>query len=111
MPAHRTGQMDKLVSVQKYSQTRDAQGGFIDTWAEENQVWAKLKSIGAQERIDADQVKNVRTHRLTTKFYSPGITGQDRIVWNARTFHIVSVVTAGDLDCDTILDLREGEIT
>lgn len=106
----RTGEKNKRVSIQKYTTTRGAQGGFIETWVTENTVWAKVNPLGAQERIDADQVKNIRTHRVTMKFYSPGITGNDRLLFGTRILNIVSVVNPGERGCETILDVRESEV-
>ena len=110
-----TGEMDHRVAVQKYTQTRGAQGGFIESWATENTMWAKLNPIGAQERIDADQTQNVRTHRVTMNYYSPGITGKDRLLFTdpdagTRIFNIVSVVNPGERGCFTILDVREAVV-
>lgn len=108
--AHRTGTMRKRVSVQKFTESRGAQGGFVRTWVTENTVWAKVMPLGAQERIDADQTQNVRTHRVTMRFYSPGITGVDRLLFGTRILNIVSVVDPGERGCDTILDVKEAEV-
>lgn len=103
----RTGEMRKKVAVQKYTKTRGAQGGYIQSWATENSVWAKINPISAKERTDADQTNAVLSHRITMRFYSPGITAKDRILWNSRTFYITSVVNPGERGCDTILDAKE----
>jgi SPP1 family predicted phage head-tail adaptor len=103
----RTGEMNKYVAVQKYTKTRDAEGGFIQTWATENQVWAKINPLSASERLDTEQVSSVLSHRISMRYYSPGITAKDRITWNSRTFYITSVVNPGERGCDTVLDCRE----
>lgn len=105
-----TGKMDKRVSIQKSVNTRDAQGGFVPAFVTENTVWAFVNPLSAGERIDADQVKNVRTHRVTMNFYSPGITGKDRLLFGTRIFNIVSVVNPGERGCFTILDVKESEV-
>ena len=107
---YRAGLKDKLANVQKKTESSGAMGGIIEDWTTENQMWIHLKPLGAKERVDAEQVKNVRTHRIFMDFYSPGITGADRITWNSRTFNIISVVDVGELGCDTILDVMEAEV-
>ena len=110
MDHFRAGLKDKLVSVQKKTETAGAEGGIIEDWTTENQMWARINPVRAKEGVDADQVKNVVSHRITMDFYSPGITGADRITWNSRTFNIISVVNVGELDCDTVLDVLEAEV-
>ena len=101
--------MRKRVNIQKYTKTRGAEGGYIDTWATEKEVWANISPISGQERVDADQVKALRTHTVTMRFYAAGISANDRILFGARIFHIVSVVNVGERGYDTILDVREVE--
>ena len=110
MGTARYGLRDKLVDVQTKDESSGAEGGIIENWTTQNQMWAEIKPLGAKERVDAEQVKNVRTHRITMDFYSPGITAADRITWNSRTFNIIAVVNVGELDCDTILDVMEAEV-
>lgn len=105
-----TGKMDKRVSIQKYVKTRGTQGGFILGFVTENTVWAFVNPLSAGERVDAEQVKNIRTHRVTMNFYSPGISGKDRLLFGARIFNIVSVVNPGERGCFTILDVKESEV-
>lgn len=107
----RTGAMRHTVKVQKYTETRDSQGGAIRTFATENTVWANVNPISALERAQGDQTKAVRTHRITMRFYSPGITAADRILFGTREFGIVAVVNPGERGCETILDVKEAEVT
>ena len=106
------GKMNRRVAVQKYTETRGAQGGFVDSWATENTVWAKLTPLSATERLEVEQMASIRSHRVTMRYYSPGITAKDRLLYTdpdtgARYFYIVSVVNPGERGIDTILDCRE----
>ena len=107
----RTGALRDKVKVQKYTETRDSQGGAIKTWATENEVWANINPISSLERAQGDQTKAVRTHKITMKFYSPGITAADRILFGTREFGITSVIDPGSRGCRTILDVKEAEVS
>lgn len=109
--ALRTGALRHRINIQKYTETRDAQGGPIKAWATENTVWANVNPIGALERAQGDQTKAVRTHRITMKFYSPGITAADRIIFKTREFGIVAVINQDERGCRTILDVKEAEVS
>lgn len=106
----RTGEKRKRMEVQKKTETRSGEGDFIEGWVTENSMWAKLNPVGAQERIDGDQTTNIRTHRVTMSFYSPGITGAARLKMGSRIFNIVSVVNVGERGIDTVLDVKEQEV-
>jgi SPP1 family predicted phage head-tail adaptor len=105
----RIGTKRKRVAVQKYTETRGAQGGSLRGFVTENFMWANINPLSASERVEADKTENVRTHRVTMSFYSPGITSADRILFGTRKFGIVSVVNPGERGCDTILDVKELE--
>ena len=102
-----TGDMDKKVAVQKYTETSDAIGGFIETWATENLVWAKITPLSGKERDDADRTHSTTSHRITMRFYSPGIVPRDRILWDSREFYITAVINPGERGCFTVLDVME----
>ncbi len=106
----RTGERRKRVEVQKNTETRSAEGDFIDGFVTENAMWAKVNPLSAQERIDGEQTTGIRTHRVTMAFYSPGITAADRLKMGTRIFNIVSVVDVGERGCFTILDVKEQEV-
>lgn len=103
----RTGQKQQRVQVQKYTETRTLQGGTIEGWVTENTMWAWVNPIGAMERIQADQTKAIRTHRISMRFYSPGIDETYRILDGSKIYNIVSVVDVGSRGCETILDVKQ----
>lgn len=110
MSAVRTGVMRKRVEIQKISSARGADGGFTKDFATETTVWANINSLSAEERVLGDQTKAVRTHRVITRFYSLGVTADDRIKFGTRIFNIVSIVDPGERGCNTIFDVKEAEV-
>ena len=106
-----TGRMRKRVEIQKAGEARDAEGGFTSVaFVTENAVWAHINPLSAMERVQGDQVKAIRSHRITTRFYSPGATSADRIKMGTRIFDIVSIVDPGERGCNTIFDVKEAEV-
>lgn len=103
----RTGEMRERVSIQKYAETRSAMGSSIRDFVTENTVWAKVNPVGAKERLQADQVNSEITHRVSMRFYSPGITSADRLLFGTRKLNIISVIDVGERGCDTVLDVSE----
>lgn len=102
-----TGEMKKKVSIQKYTATRGAEGGVIKGFVEENTMWAKINPLSGQERVEADKNNSNVSHRISMRFYSPGLTPADRIVWNSRTFDITAVIDVGERGCFTVVDVKE----
>lgn len=103
----RPGELDKRVEVQKYTVTKEEDGGTIRTFATENTVWAKLTPLNAAERDQGDQVKAVRSHSVRMRFYSPGLDESARLKMGTRIFNIASVIDVGERGCFTILDVKE----
>lgn len=103
----RIGEMRHRVEVQKYTLTKEEDGGSIRTFATENTMSAKIMPLNATERDQGDQVKAVRSHRVTMRFYSPGLREDDRLKLGTRIFNIVAVIDVGERGCFTILDVKE----
>ena len=108
----RTGEMQKRISIESKSpETRDAHGGFIETWAEvtDGERWAKITPISGKERNQGDQVKALRSHVISMRFFT-GMVSSYRIVYDSRIFNIVKVIDVGERGCDTVLDVLEAEV-
>lgn len=106
----RAGVLRKRVEVQKYTSGRGADGSNINVFVTENTMWANVNPISAQERQQGDQTKAVRTHRVTMKFYAPGITAAARLKMGTRIFNIVSIIDIGERGCFTVFDVKEAEV-
>jgi SPP1 family predicted phage head-tail adaptor len=105
----RTGKYRKRINIQSYTKTRGGEGGYIQSWATDASRWANINPISGQERVDADQVKALRTHTISMRFYSGTLSAKQRVLFGTRVFHIVSVVNVGERGYDTILDVMEVE--
>ena len=88
------GRLDKRVSIQRRSSTRDSYGQEIDSWTTIAQVWAQVKPLGGKEamRGAAMVVESILTHKVTVRYSEslmpPLEADAWRIVYGARLLNI-----------------------
>lgn len=95
------GQLRHRVSVEASTETRDAHGGPIRTWAASEVVWAAVRPLAGRELIEAQQVQPRVTHRVTMR-YLPSLTASKRIIYGDRTFEIQAVMHTDERGHETI---------
>ncbi len=84
------GEMDRLIVIQKTTQTRGDGGGIIDTWATFDSRWAKREYKGGFEGEEADKKISTNTIDYTVYYDSAKIiTAKMRInddgdIWQIR---------------------------
>ena len=61
------------------------------SWSVFGYVWAAIWPVSAKERVSADKVEMVATHRIRIRYLS-GILPKMRVMFGSRTFEIVSIV-------------------
>lgn len=90
----KAGTLRHRITIQERTETRDAIGGFSETWATLSgnaSVPAAIWPIKSAEALDAQKLENQVTHRIRIRYRS-GITTKHRIVFGSRTFQIVSLM-------------------
>jgi SPP1 family predicted phage head-tail adaptor len=95
----RAGQLDRRISLLTATESKDASGGPVESWAVTSTTWAKCTDLAAREFIAAGQTNA----EITTKFlirYRTGITPAMRVRWRERDYDIVAVqeTMAGRID-------------
>lgn len=110
------GRLDKRVSIQRRSSTKDSYGQEIDSWTTIAQVWAQVKPLGGKERMrnTAMVVESILTHTVTVRYSEslmpPLEADAWRILYGSRFFNIS---TSRDVDEDRRFiefDCTEGSI-
>jgi head-tail adaptor len=48
------GKLDRLIVIQSLTQTKDAEGGMVDSWSTFATVWAKVANLSGNERRATD---------------------------------------------------------
>lgn len=86
------GKLDKRVSLQVQSSTRDELNQKVDTWVTLNNgvVWASVQPLRASEAISYEAKQMLVTHRVTIRF-RPDVTADMRVLFNSRPMQIVSI--------------------
>lgn len=88
------GRLDKRVTVQRRSSTKDSYGQELDSWTTIAQVWAQVKPLGGKERMrnTAMVVESILTHTVTVRYSDtlmpPLEADAWRILYNNRIFNI-----------------------
>lgn len=97
------GRLDKRVTVQQRSSTKDSYGQEIDSWTTIAQVWAQVKPIGGKERMRnaAMVVESILTHTVTVRYSNslmpPLVADAWRILYGSR---ILNISTSRDVEED-----------
>ena len=82
------GDLKHPLYVQDHTDTRDAIGGVIRTWADRAQfTWGSVRPLTARELSQADTIDAVLTHRIQIRSVSP-LDTTNRIRFGTRIFNI-----------------------
>ena len=90
MPAPRAGDMNQQITIQQRTQTKDAEGGMVDSWADfAANVWAKVNNLSGNERSATAKGGERKEERIEfTIYYFAGVTNLMRISHNGKTHNI-----------------------
>lgn len=91
------GRLNRLITIEANTPTRDSSGFDLDAWATLIQAWAKMEPVAGREYSGGDQVNSETTHKFTIR-YQAGITPAHRITYSGRTFDIESVINPREAD-------------
>ena len=89
------GKMDRRLTVQFRTYTRDATGGKLEAWADSFDCWGELVTTKAKEGIiaDADRSQTDRTFRIR---YRAGLaSGTHRILYQLQFLDILGIDEEG----------------
>jgi SPP1 family predicted phage head-tail adaptor len=82
------GRLDRRITIQRKTTTRDANGGEVVTWSDWKTVWASKADQGSREFRSAGALYAETTTIFGIR-YLAGVTGQDRIVYRETVYDIV----------------------
>lgn len=90
MPAPGAGQLNQQITIQQRTQTKDAEGGMVDSWADfAANVWAKVNNLSGNERsatAKGGEKQEARTE--FTIYYVAGVTNLMRISHGGKYHNI-----------------------
>jgi len=113
MAGLRAGRLNRLVSVQSRSTTKDSLGGQSTTWTEVKQVWAEITTLTVGARMAAAALQTEITHQITVRYDadlwdSPRTAATYRIVYNGRYFDIQGIDNQDERNREIVLNAIEG---
>lgn len=89
MPTPGAGKLDRMIVIESLSQTRDAEGGMVDTWSTFATVWAKVANLSGNERRITDH--GGKTAEARTEFtirHLSGVTETMRVSYGGKYYDI-----------------------
>lgn len=100
------GKLDRRITIQQRSTSKDTFGQESVTWSDRLSCWAKIEPLSGRELELGQAVASEVSHRVTV-LYRAGITSAMRVLYQGRYFDIHGV-----LDVETahvVLELLCGE--
>ena len=89
------GSLRERVTVQQASESRNALGETVLSWATFAERWASVEGVSSRESLAYGQQQISVSHRVRLR-YLTGLTQSMRIVWRGRTLEIVSLLEHGN---------------
>jgi SPP1 family predicted phage head-tail adaptor len=89
------GKLRERVTVQQASESRNALGETVLSWATFAERWASVEGVSSRELLQYGQQQIEVSHRVRMRWLS-GLTQSMRIVWRGRTLEIVSLLEHGN---------------
>ena len=101
----KAGDLDQRVTVERYTSTEDELGQPIQSWAPLFTCWAAVEPLVGREYLAAQAAVSEVTARVTMR-YRTGITAQDRVIHDGKTYGIVSVIDVRSQGRELVLMCR-----
>jgi SPP1 family predicted phage head-tail adaptor len=92
------GKMDRRITVQVRTLTKDAAGGRVETWADSFLCWAELVKTSQAETITADADRNIETRQFRIRWKAGLASGTHRIFYQLKFYDITGIEEEGRLD-------------
>ena len=102
------GDLNRRVTLESLVQTKDAEGGMVDSWSAVATVWAKVANLSGNERRASShggQVAEARTE--FTIRYRAGLNAKMRVSYAGKIYNIRHINDFAEehrfvvLTCDT----------
>ncbi len=97
----RAGPRNKLVTIERSTDTRGDYGEVTESWATLSTAWANIKPMQGGETIQGGQVDATVTHVITLR--KTDITADDRINHDNRIFNITRVLNPEERGADQVI--------
>ena len=89
------GKLNKRITLQSKTTTRDAMGGMVETWTDVATIWAAVWPTSAKTKIQAESTTMIATHRIRIR-YRTSIDSTYRVKFKTRYFSIDSITNPNE---------------
>lgn len=97
------GQLDRRITIQSRTVTRDETGSRVEKWADLTSVWAKLEKTTADESEIADSERP--RQKMTWRIRHMAIDSTThRVTHKGKTYEITGITEAGGRQSFLILE-------
>lgn len=86
-----SGQMNRRMTFQSRSTSKDTFGQQFTPWADVFTAWVQIEPLQGRELINAQAVNVETTHRVTLR-YRAGVSSALRGVYQGRVFNVLNVI-------------------
>lgn len=104
----RPGRMDRRLTLQSKSVTRNGMGQEIVSWANGDTVWAEVIVMKGREDFEAKQKTSVQMTRFVIRYRTDVTEGSNRILYENNWYDINSIAEIGRREGLSIIAERLG---
>lgn len=104
----RAGLLDRSVTLRQMIATQDAYGEPIETWSDQDTIWAQRVELTGSERFVSEQTVAKVDAKYRIRFRS-GVTVQHRLLDAGREYDIHAVIPIGRNEGLELLVSARGE--
>ncbi|MCH9806764.1 MAG: phage head closure protein [Alphaproteobacteria bacterium] len=87
----RIGDLRQRIAIETPQRVSDGGGGADETWVLVANVWASLRPLSGNERLEADAVAGTVSHEVVMR-YRDGLGGEQRLRLGDRLFDLRAVM-------------------
>lgn len=98
------GKLDRRVSLQVRTTTKDNTGTRLETWAEESAIWAELMATTGSESSVDGALRERQATRWRIRYRAGVSSNTHRIVYNSKTYEITGITETGGREAFLILE-------
>lgn len=89
------GKLNRRLTVQSRTYTRDATGGVTETWVDAYSVWAEMISQAQEEKLVASADRNIDTKHFRIRYKTGLASGTHRVLYQLKFYDIEGITDEG----------------
>ena len=105
------GKLDRRIILQVRTETRDAMGSLIETWANEIALWAEIPRQQGNESEVADSDRATDTRQFRIRHRAGVASDTHRISYQSRIYDIRHIQEEGRSNCLLLTTVWNQSIT